>query len=77
MKNKNIILVLALLLSPVLLMAQRDSEIIKKSFVVANNSKTMWFGVCNIQGDVKVKPMMGIRLRLKLKRRFQVEAKQK
>ncbi len=59
---------IALLISPVMVYGQSDSEVIKKSFNVTNNTKEMWFCICNIEGDVEVEAYDGNTIEMELKK---------
>ena len=50
------------------LIAQRDSEVIKKSLKVTENSKEFWFCVCNINGSIEVEAYEGNKIEIELKK---------
>ncbi len=65
---KHLYTVLLLLLVPLFAFAQGDSEIIKKSIQVKDNSKAYWFCVCNIEGDIEVEAYPGNRVELEVRK---------
>lgn len=56
------------LLLPLLAFAQRESEVIKKSFKLNDTSKEMWFCVCNIEGDVEVEAYDGNTIEIEIQK---------
>lgn len=59
MMKKIILTCLVLCFGQLMLLGQKDSEVLKRSFVVNDNSSEFWFCVCNITGDVEVEAYDG------------------
>ncbi len=57
-----------LLMCPLLVFGQSDSEVIKKSFKVTSDTKEMWFCICNIEGNVEVEAYDGNTIEMELKK---------
>lgn len=56
------------MVSSVTLLAQKDSEVIKKSLKVNENTQEFWFCVCNINGDINVEAYDGNTIEIELKK---------
>jgi tellurite resistance-related uncharacterized protein len=68
MKKTNLLITMLLLLCPLLVFGQSETETIKKSFKVSTDSKEMWLCICNIQGDVEVEAYDGNTIELVLEK---------
>lgn len=60
--------IVLMMVSSVTLLAQKDSEIIKKSLKVNDNTQEFWFCVCNINGDIDVEAYDGNTIEIELKK---------
>lgn len=62
--------IVLMIVSSVTLLGQKDSEVIKKSLKVNDNTKEFWFCVCNINGDIDVEAYDGNTIEVELKKQI-------
>lgn len=68
MKRLNLLIAILLFSSPIIAIGQKDTETIKKNFLLSSDAKEMWFCICNISGDVEVEAYDGNTIELTLEK---------